>query len=46
MEEFRRNYEIPNKPVVVTDCATHWPAINKWYVLAQTSTVIEAGSSM
>ncbi|CAN0160260.1 unnamed protein product, partial [Hapterophycus canaliculatus] len=29
-EEFRRLYEEPNKPVVLTDAAASWPAIKKW----------------
>ncbi|CAM9578770.1 unnamed protein product [Ectocarpus sp. 12 AP-2014] len=29
-EEFRRLYEEPNKPVVLTDAAASWPALEKW----------------
>eukprot|EP00903_Cladosiphon_okamuranus_P006136 g6039.t1 len=29
-EEFRRLYEEPNKPVVLTDAAASWPALDKW----------------
>lgn len=30
LSEFRQEYEIPNKPVVITDVVTEWPAIGKW----------------
>ncbi|CAM9976017.1 unnamed protein product, partial [Scytosiphon promiscuus] len=29
-EDFRRDYEEPNKPVVLTDAAASWPAVQKW----------------
>lgn len=28
--EFREQYEIPNKPVILTDVVTKWPAMKKW----------------
>lgn len=30
VEEFRRKYEVPNRPVVLTDVANKWPAFGKW----------------
>lgn len=30
LDEFRQEYEIPNKPVVITDVVTKWPAVEKW----------------
>jgi hypothetical protein len=32
LEEFQRDYGIPNKPVIITDVVTKWPAINKWTI--------------
>eukprot|EP00752_Nemacystus_decipiens_P007525 g6725.t1 len=29
-EDFRRLYEEPNKPVVLTDAAASWPALHRW----------------
>ena len=29
-EEFRRNYYIPNKPLVIRDLAKGWKAYSKW----------------
>jgi len=29
-EDFREQYEIPNKPVILTNIATQWPAARKW----------------
>lgn len=29
-EEFKENYLIPQKPVIITDLAKQWPAYNKW----------------
>ena len=28
--DFVAEYERPNRPVIVTDVATHWPALRKW----------------
>mmetsp|Transcript_10918 Transcript_10918/g.30888 ORF Transcript_10918/g.30888 Transcript_10918/m.30888 type:complete len:279 (-) Transcript_10918:1430-2266(-) len=30
LEDFRREFELPNVPVVLTGAAAHWPAIKKW----------------
>ncbi|CAG8546309.1 6878_t:CDS:2 [Funneliformis caledonium] len=30
LEEFIRKYAIPNKPVIITDVVTKWPAFEKW----------------
>jgi hypothetical protein len=30
LEQFRQEYELPNKPVVLTDVVTQWPAQKKW----------------
>jgi hypothetical protein len=30
VEEFVRDYELPNRPVIITDCITKWPAFHKW----------------
>jgi hypothetical protein len=30
VEDFRRRYEEPNRPVVLTDVASGWPALKKW----------------
>ncbi|GIL47321.1 hypothetical protein Vafri_4169, partial [Volvox africanus] len=29
-EQFRREYEIPNRPVILTDAMSSWPATIKW----------------
>ncbi|GIL98133.1 hypothetical protein Vretimale_3593, partial [Volvox reticuliferus] len=29
-EQFRREYEIPNRPVILTDVMSSWPAMAKW----------------
>jgi hypothetical protein len=29
-EEFRREYLVPNKPVVVTDAIRQWKALSRW----------------
>ena len=29
-KEFQRRYEIPRQPVILTDCASHWPANRLW----------------
>lgn len=29
-EQFRQQYELQNRPVVMTDKMTDWPAIDKW----------------
>ena len=29
-EQFRAEYEIPNRPVILTDVAAAWPAVSKW----------------
>jgi hypothetical protein len=29
-EDFRRNYLLPKKPVIITDLAKSWPAYQKW----------------
>ena len=30
IEEFRREYELPNRPVILTDIVPRWPAYKKW----------------
>ncbi|CAJ0767392.1 1369_t:CDS:2, partial [Entrophospora sp. SA101] len=30
MDEFINEYAIPNKPVIITDIVTNWPAFKKW----------------
>ncbi|XP_072940479.1 bifunctional peptidase and arginyl-hydroxylase JMJD5 [Epargyreus clarus] len=30
MEHFYNNYIIPGKPVILDNCISHWPALNKW----------------
>lgn len=30
VEEFKTKYEIPNKPVIITDIVKKWPAFEKW----------------
>lgn len=30
VEDFRNRFEIPNKPVIITDVVTKWPAYKKW----------------
>eukprot|EP01138_Halocafeteria_seosinensis_P000852 gb/GECG01000875.1/.p1 GENE.gb/GECG01000875.1/~~gb/GECG01000875.1/.p1 ORF type:complete len:546 (+),score=65.82 gb/GECG01000875.1/:1-1638(+) len=30
VEEFRTRFEIPNRPVIITDLVTQWPAYRKW----------------
>lgn len=30
LDEFRQQYEMPNRPVVITDAVTSWPACKKW----------------
>ncbi len=39
-EDFRRRFELPNLPVILTDVVTKWPAFEKWrdrrYVLVPT----------
>ncbi|ETL99842.1 hypothetical protein L917_03374 [Phytophthora nicotianae] len=30
VEDFKRDFECPNKPVIITDAIDNWPAINKW----------------
>eukprot|EP00743_Colponemidia_sp_Colp-15_P010542 GILK01011623.1.p1 GENE.GILK01011623.1~~GILK01011623.1.p1 ORF type:complete len:483 (-),score=71.96 GILK01011623.1:136-1479(-) len=30
MEEFTREYLVPNKPVILTDVVTQWPAFKEW----------------
>ncbi|RIA98447.1 hypothetical protein C1645_685850 [Glomus cerebriforme] len=30
LSEFIREYAIPNKPVIITDVVTEWPAFKKW----------------
>jgi hypothetical protein len=29
-QEFRRDYEEPNVPVLITGVVEHWPAFHKW----------------
>jgi hypothetical protein len=29
-EDFRKKYYLPQKPLIITDLAKHWPAYNKW----------------
>eukprot|EP00878_Enallax_costatus_P037589 GHUV01042470.1.p1 GENE.GHUV01042470.1~~GHUV01042470.1.p1 ORF type:complete len:208 (+),score=47.38 GHUV01042470.1:256-879(+) len=29
-DQFRQQYELPNRPVVMTDKMTNWPAMGKW----------------
>lgn len=31
LEDFRRDFELPNRPVVLTGAAAKWPAIGKWW---------------
>lgn len=28
--DFQREFDRPNKPVIITDCTTQWPAFGKW----------------
>lgn len=30
LESFLRDYFLANRPVIITDCMSHWPAITKW----------------
>ena len=30
LEQFQREYEIPNRPVILTDVVGKWPAMRKW----------------
>eukprot|EP01039_Chlorochromonas_danica_P009594 gene9594-10604_t len=30
LEEFVNRYELPNRPVIITDAFTHWPAFSQW----------------
>ncbi|KAI3642314.1 hypothetical protein MP228_011869 [Amoeboaphelidium protococcarum] len=30
VEDFMREYEIPNKPIVIADCVQKWPCFSKW----------------
>ena len=30
MEQFRSDYEVPNRPVLLTDAAKDWPALHRW----------------
>lgn len=30
LDDFRREYEVPNVPVIITDVVTKWPAFGKW----------------
>lgn len=30
LEEFQEQYEGPNRPVIITDVASSWPAFKKW----------------
>jgi hypothetical protein len=30
VEDFKAQYELPNKPVILTDIVTKWPAMQKW----------------
>ena len=29
-DEFKKRFEVPNRPVVITDLVNKWPALNKW----------------
>lgn len=31
-DDFRQEFELPNKPVIITDLASKWPAALKWNV--------------
>ncbi|KAL6766636.1 hypothetical protein ACKKBG_A36795 [Auxenochlorella protothecoides x Auxenochlorella symbiontica] len=30
LQQFREEYELPNRPVILTDVVTKWPAMQKW----------------
>lgn len=30
LQQFREQYELPNRPVILTDVVTRWPAMRKW----------------
>ena len=32
LQEFREKYEIPNKPVIITDIVKNWPAYKNWNI--------------
>jgi hypothetical protein len=33
VEDFRRDFELPNRPVVLSGAAAKWPAVEKWCAL-------------
>jgi hypothetical protein len=40
LQEFREKYERPSLPVVISGCATDWPAVEKWTLKARCRSLV------